>query len=411
MIKEKIILLGATGSIGTQALDVLKNNPQFELVGVTLNSHFEKLEEYLPFFPNLKAVGIVDNDRGIAFKEKYQTKYDIAYGESCNKIILNVTEHDSVINAIMGNAGLEPTLIAIENNKTLYLSNKESLIMAGNFIRKLLKKHPQSTIYPIDSEHVGLNKLINYFKREGKFDDIDQFIITASGGALRDTPIDKIKNSKPQEVLKHPTWNMGSKITIDSATMVNKAYEVIEASVLFNIDIDLIHAIICYESTLHAGVKVGSNYYYDYSINDMHEAIKFSLSKGSIPSNIISDSDLFNRLNQQNIDNKTLEDFTFKKIEEDRYPLFFYILSNYKKYSYPFLVTINTADELVIKAFLKNEICFNDITNILISVGNNNIDQYKKVKKVKDIFKLIELTTEQTILLIQEYKRKAKRKE
>ena len=157
-----------------------------ERENVSLNSNFEKLEPYLDYFPCLKTISIVNVEKGQLFKEKYQSKYNVAYGENANEILLKICDYDSVVNSIMGNDGLLPTIEVLKNNKTLYLSNKESLIIAGNIVNNLLKENKNAKLYPIDSEHVGLYKLLNYAKKEQLTNKIKEYFITASGGALRD---------------------------------------------------------------------------------------------------------------------------------------------------------------------------------------------------------------------------------
>lgn len=374
-MKEKIIILGCSGSIGTQSLDILIDNPNFELVGISLYSHFEKIETYLEKFPSLSTVAIIDTDKGQEFKEKYQSKYNVAYGNNANEILLSVCDYDSCINAIMGNDGLIPTLKVLEQDKILYLSNKESLVLAGDLVNKLLKKHKKARLYPIDSEHVGLYKLINYANKNNL--KIDKYYITASGGSLRDYPYEKINEASIEDVLNHPTWRMGSKITVDSATMVNKSYEIVEGTVLFNIPFNRISAVICYESTLHAAIKVGSEILYDYGVNDMHECIKFALNKCVDLPNIISSN------------SEEIKEFTLKEISKDRYSLYYRILDGFKKYSFNYMICVNTIDEIAINLFLNKQIKFSDIEKLILNVSSKFTDNIYNTNDLNGILNLI----------------------
>lgn len=388
MKKEKIIVLGASGSIGLQTLDLLKDNPNFELVAITFNSRYENIEPYLNFFPSLKFIGIVDTNRGNEFKNKYSERYFYAFGEDINSTLLNVVDYDSVVNSIMGNAGLVPTIETIKKDKTLYLANKESLIIGGFLVKEELRNHPAAKLYPIDSEHVALNKLINHFSKENKA--IDRYFITASGGALREYPLANFENVTPEIVLNHPTWSMGSKITIDSATMVNKAYEMIEANILFDIPFEKLEAIVCYQSTLHAAVilKDEDIMNFDYSANDMHLSIAFALSKGTIEPNILRSDD------------ELISSFTFKDIDDERYPLFNFILNQYKEKGNFIVAVINTVDEIAINYFLNKKIKFTDI-RFLIETFANRYESYK-VEKIEDIVSLIYKVKKETIHFIEE---------
>lgn len=388
-MKEKIIVLGCTGSIGTQTLDVLKNNSNFELIGVSLNSNFEKLEPYLDYFPCLKTISIVNVEKGQLFKEKYQSKYNVAYGENANEILLKICDYDSVVNSIMGNDGLLPTIEVLKNNKTLYLSNKESLIIVGNIVNNLLKENKNAKLYPIDSEHVGLYKLLNYAKKEQLTNKIKEYFITASGGALRDFSKQEIAKATVHDVLNHPTWKMGSKITVDSATMVNKAFEIVEGFVLFNIPLDKLDALICYESTLHAGIKIGDEILFDYGINDMHECIKFALNKCIELPNILSSKQ------------EEIKKYKLKQIDKDKYPLFYYIVDNFKKYSYPFMACVNTIDEIAINYFLNNKIKFIDIIYLIKEISEQFKDKFIQTENIKDILNLINEVKFQTILKLE----------
>ncbi len=347
---KDLVLLGATGSIGRQALDILKYSYEYDLVGLTFSSNYNKIEEYLLYFPNLKYVGIIDENAGKEFQNKYKN-YKVIIGKDANIKILELNKESVVLNSILGNDGLVPTLVALKQNQVLLLSNKESLVI-GSYLVNPIRKKSKSKIYPIDSEHVGLYKLLNQIKEEKRNKkDIESYVITASGGALRDKEKRDLKNVKPEEVLSHPTWNMGNKITIDSATLINKAYEVIEASVLFNIPIKKIKPLICRSSLIHASIIFkDKSQIFELSPVDMKVAISFALSFGKTKAHKINFDE-----------EKMLKENTLEEIDFSFYPCFKLTLNMYKKFGNVGMIFFNALDTKLIDEFIANNIPFTDI--------------------------------------------------
>lgn len=375
MEKERIIILGCTGSIGTQSLDLLTNDERFSVVGVSFNSNFSILEKYLDKLPDLELIGIIDPIAGGEFKDKYGARYDLAIGINANDMLLDIVEYDSCLNAISGNNGISSTLKAIRYDKVCYIANKESLVICGDTINKMLEEHPKSKLYPIDSEHVGLNKLLNYLKANNiPNENVIKYYLTASGGALRDYPLQDFKKVLKEDVLKHPTWQMGNKITVDSATMVNKAYEIIEASVLFNIPLNYLNSIICKESSLHAGIQFADEILYDYSKNDMHLAIEFSLNKCIAEAEVVSSN------------GEDINEFHIEHIDEFRYPLYYFILDEFKNKGHKIMAVINTADEMAIDCFLDGSLKFIDIQTVIeetcLHYDNKRLSHYKSYVEI-----------------------------
>ena len=230
---EPIVLLGATGSIGRQTLDLLRYSLNYDLVGVSFFSKFEKREPFLLYFPKLKYIGIVDEEKAKEF-QKVHPSYKVFSGKNASVEVIKASKNACVFNAIRGNEGLIPSLTSLRLNRDLMLCNKESLVIGSSLIHKE-RMTSSSRLYPVDSEHVALNKLLNELKRRKiKDNQIRTLWITASGGALRDYPLSDRKKATPERVLKHPTWNRGSKITVDCTTRVNKAFEIREAKALFS---------------------------------------------------------------------------------------------------------------------------------------------------------------------------------
>lgn len=352
-MKKKIVVLGATGSIGKQTLDLLRYNKDYELVGVSFNSNISKIEEELLYFPTLKTIAIADNKKALEFKKNH-TAYDVITSDDVNVKLIDLFKDAIIVNALMGNVGLFSTLKAIENNQILLLSNKESLVIGSKLIKESLKTS-KTKIYPIDSEHVALAKLLTKLKEKGiKKKDIKKLIVTASGGALRHYPLSKIDDVKKEEVLHHPTWNMSNKITIDSATLVNKAYEVIEASILFDFPLKKVGAIVCEESLIHAEIIYLENgkeeKIVELSPCDMKVAINYALSFGKEKMHPIWDGD-----------KKILSSLHIYDVDNKRYPLFEYALSIYAKYKNIGMLVFNHLDSSLIDEYLKDNITFKDI--------------------------------------------------
>lgn len=349
-MREKIILLGATGSIGTQCLDILQYSFDYELIGVSLNSRFEKLEPYLIYFDSLKYVAIVNHDAAREFHKKHPD-YVVLEGENSSVELVKICKEANVFNSIIGNCGLLPTLQAIRQNQDIMLSNKESLVIGSSLIKEEMKKST-SNLYPVDSEHVALAKLIHESEFEGiSKNNITKYIVTASGGALRDLKKEDLEYVTPQMVLKHPTWAMGSKITCDSSTLVNKGYEVIEASVLFDAPLSKVGAIICRESLVHARLHYLKDnkecMIEEYSPCSMKVPIAYSLSKGQLEMHHNNNEDLEN-----------ISKLHFETIDEDFYPAFTYTIQTFEKYGNVGMIYFNAVDTLAIDYFLKGNISY-----------------------------------------------------
>ena len=250
-----ICLLGASGSIGSQTIDIMLKNPNdFDLYSFSVGYKTRCVRSILLKFKNVKNVYLREKSK----KDYYAKRYPNV-NFYCEKDIdlakfLRLVDVDIVVNALVGNVGLKPTISALEWNKILCLANKESLVMGGELVNKLLDEG-KGKLYPIDSEHVGLAKCLNVDRKNMK-----KCFITASGGALRDFTPEQIKKATIKDVLNHPNWNMGNKITVDSATMMNKVFEIIEAYHLFGIKGKKFGVMINRDSNIHAGVEYEDGY-------------------------------------------------------------------------------------------------------------------------------------------------------
>jgi 1-deoxy-D-xylulose-5-phosphate reductoisomerase len=349
-----MILLGSTGSIGVNTLKIVKKfNLDVEVLVVGNNYKLlnQQIKEFKPKY-------VVVKDRETAENVDFK---NVLWGESAILEVLEKAKSNLVVNAIVGEAGLKPTLKAQELNKKIALANKESLVIAGKFI-------DTSKITPIDSEHFGLWYLLNGKLNNEKF---KKLYITASGGALRDWEIGKIKEATLKDVLAHPNWSMGKKITIDSATMVNKLFELLEAKWLFNTN--NIDAFIETKSVIHALVEwIDGSTTAHISAADMKLPIAFALLN-EVNDEILKPVNL--------VEVGSLE---FRRIETSRYPVWEIketILNNSD-----LGVVINTANEFAIEQFLKEKIEFLDISKIILEA----VKKFENIKidKIEELFEI-----------------------
>lgn len=272
-MKKHISLLGATGSIGLQTIDILKEHPEdFKLVAFSAGRNLEKTKEIIrDFQPSLVSVQFEGD--ATSLKNMFPGIH-ITFG---SKGLIDVATHPDasiLVNAVIGSVGLESTLEAIKQSKTIALANKETLVTAGHLVMAAAKKY-NSLILPVDSEHSALFQSLN----GEKLNQVSKLILTASGGSFRDKTRDDLVNVTIQDALNHPNWSMGAKITIDSATMMNKGLEVIEANVLFDVPYDDIEVVLHRESIIHSMVE-----FHDTSVMaqlgtpDMRVPIQYALS-------------------------------------------------------------------------------------------------------------------------------------
>jgi len=247
---RQLTILGSTGSVGTQALDVVRRNPErFKVVGLSAGGGnvellLGQIREFLP-----PLVGIADEDAAGTIKEKLGglPGVQLIVGPEAAETLARETGADMVLNALVGSAGLGPTLAALQSGKTLALANKESLVVGGELVMDLVKGEPERLL-PVDSEHAALAMAIRHERRE----DLKRVVITGSGGPFRGWTHRELQRASVKEALQHPVWAMGPKITIDSATLMNKGLEVIEAHHLFDLEYSRIHVVIHPEGLVHA---------------------------------------------------------------------------------------------------------------------------------------------------------------
>ena len=270
---KKVIILGSTGSIGTQTLEVIeKLEEKYQVIGLSCGNNIELLKTQIEKF-NPNVVSIQNKNDALKIKETFKN-IKVLYGEEGLIELASNSEVDIIVIAVSGKIGLKPTIQAIKNGINIALANKETLVEAGDIVMDLVKEH-KIELLPIDSEHSAILQCL-----QGNSDSfINKLHITASGGPFLFKTIDDMKKASISQVLAHPKWNMGKKITVDSATLMNKGLEVIEAHHLFNIDYDNINVVVHPQSVIHSAVE-----YKDGSIiaqmgfPSMHIPIQYALT-------------------------------------------------------------------------------------------------------------------------------------
>jgi len=347
---KKITILGSTGSIGESALSVIDNfNDQFRVMGLSANKNskllVEQVKKYQPKF-----VSIIDNNAADLVEEQLSSfDVKILKGREGLLELASYENIDLLLNALVGSAGMEPTIKAIQSKVDVALSNKESLVMAGSIINDLAIRN-RVKIFPVDSEHSAIWQCLT--GEDNK--EINKIILTGSGGPFRTLPIEEFNTITLEQALNHPNWDMGNKITIDSATMMNKGLEVIEAYWLFNLPTEKIEIVIHPQSIIHSMVE-----FKDKSIKaqlglpDMKIPIQYALT---YPSHHEAD--------WKELDLTEIHSLTFEKPDFKKFPCM--------KLAFDALAAggtapavLNVANEQAVYKFLNKEISFNDIPKII----------------------------------------------
>ncbi|MBO1225271.1 MAG: 1-deoxy-D-xylulose-5-phosphate reductoisomerase [Candidatus Scalindua sediminis] len=344
---KNVVILGSTGSIGKNALDVIRNlRHKYKVVGLSANSRWELLAKQVEEFKP-KSVSLADGRWIKELKNKLpQNSVQILTGTDSVKEMVSRDDVDIVISAIVGAAGLPAAIEVIKNGKTLALANKEALVMAGGIIVSMAREKGVSII-PIDSEHSAILQAL----RAGHPNEVKKVIITASGGPFRDYPKEKLSEVTLEEALNHPTWQMGQKITIDSATLMNKALEIIEAKWLFNLDSTQIDVIIHPESIVHSLVEFcDGSVIAQMGLPDMKVPIQYALTYPYRENG-----------NVESLDLAKLGSLNFRKPDMDKFPALRLGYEVVEKGG-TMGVTLNAANEIAVQAFLDRKIKFTDIT-------------------------------------------------
>jgi len=373
-------ILGSTGSIGTQTLDIVKSNPkEFRIVGLTTNKNIELLKKQIIEFKP-EAVAIMDEKKADLLKEKA----DINVYSGIDGIIkiAKLNNSDTVVNALVGSIGILPTIEAIKNKKNIALANKETLVTAGSIVMDEIKKN-KVNLMPIDSEHSAIFQCIN----GQNINEMAKITITASGGPFRQYTQEQMEKITVKDALKHPTWSMGSKITIDSATLMNKGFEVIETHWLYGIDYDKIDVVVHPQSIIHSLVE-----FKDISViaqlgwPNMKIPIQYALS---YPKRLDS--------NEKHLNLAEIKSLSFERPDFEKFPCLKYAYEA-GKIGGTMGAVLNAANEIAVYAFLNNKIRFLDIQRIIKNMmSGHKAIKNPDLKQILDVDKKIREETKRMI--------------
>lgn len=353
---KNIAILGASGSIGTQAIDVIERHPnEFKLVAFTVGKNIEYAKKVLKTHqPDIIAV---QNSEDVTYFSEYNIK--VVSGREGLIEVATYEKNDIVLNSLLGSVGLEPTMRAIEKGKDIALANKETLVVAGELVMAHARKY-NVNILPVDSEHAAIFQCLNGEDEK----QIKKVTITASGGSFRDLSRDALENVSVEDALNHPNWSMGHKITIDSATMMNKGFEVIEAKWLFDLEIEQIETILHKESIIHSMVEfVDTSVMAQLGTPDMRMPIQYAFT---YPHRLKHEAPLLNLAE--------VAQLHFKAMDFDRYRCL--------QYAYDAIriggtmpVVLNAVNEVAVAKFLNREIGFLDIERLI----KKEMDQHEVI--------------------------------
>lgn len=360
---KKLTILGSTGSIGTQTLDVV-DNIEAKVLGLTANNNIELLEQQIYKYKP-EVVAVMNKEKAKELREKLRVKVEVLEGIEGIVDVATLDNSDIMLNSLVGDVGLIPTVEAIKKGIDIALANKETLVTAGQYIMDLVKKH-NVKLLPVDSEHSAIFQCLQGSSNVDK--ELRKILLTASGGPFRGKTYEELKNVTLEQALKHPNWSMGQKITIDSATLANKGLEVIEAKWLFDVQPSQIEVVVHPQSIIHSMVE-----FCDCSIiaqlgePDMRVPIQYALT---YPNRVTSNFE------NTNFFGKTL---TFEEPDLNSFRAL--------KYAYESLeagglmpTVFNSANEVAVKHFLNRDIQFLDIANIIFDTvdayTNRNVSNY-----------------------------------
>ena len=352
---KKIFLLGSSGSIGVNTLNCLrylnenKKSKSFKIMGLAAGSDHQQLEKQIAEFS--PKVAYIQSPKGYDYLKNKFPKLKLYSGKTGILEAMEQVSFDMCVNALVGSVGLLPTLKAVEKGADIALANKETLIMAGDIVKKTIDKKKVKLI-PIDSEHAAIYQLLKGIKKS----ELEKLIITASGGPFF---FKNIKNPSIEETLNHPTWKMGKKITVDSATMMNKGLEIIEAHYLFDVPFDKIDTIVHPQSIIHSMVEtIDGEIYAQIGYNDMRHPIQNAITNPSLVKNPLKKCRLWE-----------LPELTFFKHDFKKFPMLnlAYECGEQKGTA---LAAMNAANEGAVDLFLQGKISYKDI--------------YKRVKREVD---------------------------
>lgn len=381
---KKISILGSTGSIGRQALDII-NGDEIEVAALACGRNIELLSEQIEHF-NPKLVSVEREEDAKALSTKYSS-IDVLWGEDGLNAVAEF-DADLLLNGIIGMVGLEPTYKAILSGKDIALANKETLVAGGKIIMEAARNQGIE-ILPVDSEHSAIYQCLNTYRDPNTSENvIRRIILTASGGPFRGYSIEELQNVTLQDALNHPNWSMGKKITVDSATMMNKGLEVIEAKWLFDVDLYKIDVHVHPQSIVHSAVEfIDGSIIAQMGMPDMRVPISYAINYGE-RKNIISVSDGNSELGAKSMkftDLFEIGNLTFEKPDMSTFKcLAFAYAALEEGKSYP--AVLNSANEALVDLFLNEKIKFIDIQNNLESfLEKHQPVELKSIDEIKEM--------------------------
>ena len=349
-MEKNVFVMGSTGSIGVQSLDVISKSKSHKLIGLSCYSSADfLLEQTKKYKPRIVAIDVIKSSHEL-FEYCSKNNIKLCYGKNSSSKI-PFQNIDLAINAIVGTSGLKPTVELIKNGIDIALSNKESLVLGGHFIMPLARKNDVKII-PVDSEHSAIFQCLHGENQS----NLKKIILTGSGGPFLEKPLEDFDKITPTEALKHPNWNMGAKISIDSATMMNKALELIEALWLFNIDIKQIEISIHPQSIVHSMVEfIDGSYKAHLGVPDMKVPIQYALT---YPTR--------NKLSVDSLDLSNLN-LEFKLPDYDRYPILAFV-QELIHVGGNRVAVMSIANDYIVQKFLDEKISFNQIFHLIKEV-------------------------------------------
>ena len=356
---KQLAILGSTGSIGENALSVAAtHSDEFVVAGLAANTSVDRIEQQVrQFRPQLVALSDEAAANQLRTRLKDVKTVEVLSGPEGILAVATMTEVDLVLEAIGGGAGLLPTLEAIQSGKDLAFVNKEVLVMCGSLITEAAKKYGVRLL-PVDSEISAIFQCLSDVSGDGcKHADIHRLILTGSGGPFRETPSDRLNSVTPQQALQHPNWKMGEKVTIDSATMMNKGFEVIESKWFFDVELSQIEVVIHPESIIHSMVEfVDGSLLAQLGVSDMRLPIQYALTYPSrFPTSV------------PRLDLSQIGALHMEPVDSEKFPCLELAYSA-AKVGGTLPTVLSSADEVVVQAFLSRQIDFTDIPNCLEEV-------------------------------------------
>ena len=379
---KKILILGSTGSIGTNALELIRNNrEEYQVVGISGNKNIDLLKKQIEEFKPTSIYVGVEQD-ALNLKKEYPFIKEVYFGENGLAELSKNSDYDIILTAVSGAIGIDATVEAIKREKRIALANKETMVSAGIYINKLLKEYPKAEIIPVDSEHSALFQSLQGFKKE----NVKKLIITASGGTFRGKDLAYLENVTVEQALKHPNWSMGKKITIDSSTLVNKGLEVIEAHELFNVDYDDIEVVVHPQSIIHSMVEyVDGSIIAQMGVANMKTPILYAFTYPEKEYN--SSINFLDLIKNNNLTFEEADRKVFKGID---------LAYRAGRTGDTMPTVFNASNEVAVELFMKKKIKFLDI--------------YRIIEETMNSHQVVSLDTDNALNIIKEVDRETRKK-